>query len=461
GNTAPTGKSQDAVRSGVDDDNEQDAFNAQLRFDVDLSSMTFSSMTTYQDLESETNTADFDASRLVLSDVSDRENNESISQEFQLVSNSDSAFSWMVGTYYFESEGEYQLFFDASQLVVAGFQKLASPQSRVDTTAWAVFGQASYDFSDAWSLTLGGRYSTEEKEVDADAPTGTVAADDDWNEFTPKAVLEYNWDAGMAYLSYSRGFKSGGFAYPFIAGFSDESVDPEILDMVELGLKADLLDNTLRLNAALYYYDYEDLQVNRNAGFVPGTGIVLPVENAGGAEVTGVELDLTWVLGERLTITAGLNAMDTEYTEYEATPSVYNTAQIPGPVVAAVPYDAEGDDLIRAPDLSAYIALNYEFGLASGASLPLNITYSHKGDYNFDLIPGDATNRVDEYEHDAYELLNARLGYTSASERWSVALWGNNLTDEEYFDEVVAFATAVRATVGAPRTYGVDFSFNF
>ena len=107
------------------------------------------------------------------------------------------------------------------------------------------------------------------------------------------------------------------------------------------------------------------------------------------------------------------------------------------------------------------MALNYEFALANGAYLPLNITYSHKGDYNFDLIPGDETNRVDEFESGSYELLNARLGYTSANEDWTVAIWGNNLTDEEYFDEVVAFATAVRATVGAPRTYGVDFIYNF
>jgi len=462
GTVAPTGKAQDDVRSSVDDDNEQTMFNAQLRFDVDLDGMTFSSITTYQDSESETNTADFDASRLRLADISDVEENEAISQEFQLLSDNDSDLSWMVGTFYFESEGEYQLTFDASELVVAGFQTLVSPQSRLDTTAWAVFGQATYNFNEAWAVTLGGRYSSEEKEIEADSPTGVVKGDDDWSEFTPKAVLEYNWDVGMAYLSYSRGFKSGGYAYPYIVDFSDNSVDAEILDMWELGMKADLVDDTLRLNGALYFYDYEDLQVNRNAGLVlPSPGLVIPVENAGGAEILGLEMDLTWVASENLTLAAGFNVMDTEYTDYEATPSVYNTAVFPGPVVLAVPYDAKGDDMIRAPEFSAYVAVSYEFKLANGAYMPLNITYSHKGDYNFDLIPGDETNRIDEYESDAYELLNARLAYNSANDDWSVALWGKNLTDEEYFDEVVAFATAVRATVGAPRTYGIDFTYNF
>jgi iron complex outermembrane receptor protein len=436
-------------------------FNAQLRFDVELDGMMFSSITTYQDSESETNTADFDASRLILSDIFDAEENEAFSQEFQLLSDNDSDLSWMVGTFYFESEGEYQFIFDARDFFPAGFQTLPSPQSRLDTTAWAVFGQATYNFNEAWAVTLGGRYSSEEKEIEADSPTGDVKGDEDWAEFTPKAVLEYNWDVGMAYLSYSRGFKSGGFAYPYIENITDSAVDAEILDMWELGMKADLVDSTLRLNGALYFYDYEDLQVNRNAGLRPGVGVVVPVENAGGAEVLGLEMDLTWVATDNLTFTAGFNVMDTEYTDYDATPSVYNTAVFPGPVVLPVPYDAKGDDMIRAPEFSAYVSINYEFKLPSGAYMPLNITYSHKGDYNFDLIPGDASNRIDEYESDAYQLLNARLGYTSADEQWSVALWGKNLTDEEYFDEVVAFATAVRATVGAPRTYGIDFTYNF
>jgi iron complex outermembrane receptor protein len=463
GNVVPTGKAQDDVRSSVDKDNEQDMFNVQLRFDFDMDSTSLVSITTYQDFESETNTADFDASRLVLSDINDLEENDSFSQEFQWLSNSDGNLNWLLGAYYFESDGEYQLFFDGADLIVTGFQKLASPRSRLETTAWALFGQATYHFNDAWSLTLGGRYSEEEKEIVADMIdfTGAVEDDETWDEFTPRAVLEYSWEDGMTYLSYSRGFKSGGFAYPYINSFSDKPVDSEVLDMYEWGVKADFLANTLRFNAAVFFYDYEDLQVNRNAGFVPDVGIVLPVENAGGAEVTGLELDLTWLATDNLTLNGGFTALDTEYTDYAATPSVYNTAQVPGPVVASVDYDARGDDMIRAPDFAAYVAINYTLPLAGGASIPFNLTYSYKSEFDFDLIPGDRNNRVDEYRHDSYQLLNARVAYTSSNEDWSVALWGNNLTDEEYFDEVVAFATAVRATVGAPRTYGIDFIYNF
>jgi iron complex outermembrane receptor protein len=458
GHVVATGKSQDAVRSGVDGNNRLAMFNAQLNVDLTLEGMVFSSITTYQDSESEINTADFDASGLIMSDVYDEEENRAISQEFRIRSENDSRLSWLAGTYYFESEGEYQIWFDARELASAGFQTLASPRSALDTTAWAVFGQGTYRFNDVWALTLGGRYSVEDKSVQTSLANG----DDDWAEFTPKAVLEYHWDRGMGYLSYSQGFKSGGFAYPFIKGLSDASVDAEVLEMWELGVKTDLLDNTLRVNGSLYFYDYEDLQVNRNAGLVPGVGIVLPVENAGGAEAVGLEVDLTWRATTQLTFTAGLNAMDTQYTRYQATPSVYNTTDIPGPVVVALPsYNAAGDDMIRAPEFSAYLSLNYNFELSGGASVPLNLLYSHKSSYNFDLIPGNASNRVDEYKSEAYELLNARIAYVPASERWSLALWGRNLTDEEYFDEVVAFATAVRATVGAPRTYGVDVIWGF
>ena len=130
-------------------------------------------------------------------------------------------------------------------------------------------------------------------------------------------------------------------------------------------------------------------------------------------------------------------------------------------VVAAVDYDASGDDMVRAPEFSAFVSLNYDTYLDNGASVPVSITYSHTGEYDFDLKPGDADTRIEENESDAYQLLNARITYHSADAKWSLAAWGNNLTDEEYYDEVVSFATAVRATVGAPRTYGVDFTYNF
>lgn len=461
GNVSPTGKEQDSVRSSVDADNELDMFNAQLRFDVQLDGMVFSSMTTYQDTSSETNTADFDASAGNFSDILDEENNTAYSQELQLVSDNDSALSWVAGVYYFDSEGDYELTLDGRDLVVAGFTTLTAPKSDLDTTAWAVFGQATYALNESWSFTLGGRYSEEEKEITASSDTGSVDDDETWDEFTPSATVQYDWDMGMAYVTYKKGFKSGGFAYPYVVGSSDQSVDPETLDMYEIGLKTDLLDDTLRVSAAAYYYDYEDLQVNRNAGLIPGVGIVIPVENAGGAEVYGLDADITWLATEQLMVTAGFNAMSTEYTDYEATPNIYNTDTFPGGAVVAVPYDADGDDLVRAPDFSAFVSLNYDISLNDGASLPISLTYSHTGDYNFDLIPGDETNRIDELEQESYELLSARITYHSASDAWSIAAWGNNLTDEEYFDEVVSFATAVRGTVGAPRTYGVDVSYNF
>ncbi len=461
GNTFETGKEQDEVRSGVDGDNEIEMFNAQLRVDVQLDNVIFSSMSTYQDTDSETNTADFDASAGVFSDVYDEENNEAFSQEFQLVSDTDGPLSWVAGVYYFESEGDYQLTFDARDLVVAGFETVVSPRSDLDVEAWAVYGQATYAFNDAWSLTLGGRYSEEDKDITAESPSGPISDSDSWDEFTPTATLQYDWDTGMAYATYKMGFKSGGFAYPYVTGFSDASVDQETLDMYELGVKADLLDDTLRVSAAAYFYDYEDLQVNRNAGLVPGVGVVIPVENAGGAEAYGLDADITWAPTAALSIAAGFNLMDSEYTDYQATPNVYNTTTFPGPVVAAVNYDAEGDELIRAPGFSGFLSLNYEWQLAGGAYMPLTVTYSYTGEYDFDLIPGDASNRIDENTQDSYSLVNARLAYHSADDRWSIAAWGNNLADEEYFDEVVSFATAVRATVGAPRTYGLDITFNF
>ena len=100
-----------------------------------------------------------------------------------------------------------------------------------------------------------------------------------WDEFTPSVTLDYNMsDDVMVYATYSRGFKSGGFNYPAVTNrpINESALEPEILDMYELGMKGEFFDSTMRLNASLYYYDYSDLQVTRASG---GAGAVVTTEN--------------------------------------------------------------------------------------------------------------------------------------------------------------------------------------
>jgi len=268
-----------------------------------------------------------------------------------------------------------------------------------------------------------------------------------WDEFTPKVTLEYRPEDVLVYLTYARGFKSGGFNYPAAGG---EPLDPEVLDMVELGMKGEFLDNRLRLNTAVYYYDYADLQVTRASG---GLNAAATTENAADADIYGIDIEFTWLASERLTISGGANFLDTEYSEYDAVAKSFQGT--PGTI--NVGFDASGESLLRAPDWSFFTSLAYDFTVGN-AIVPLVVTYSHKSSYFFDFSIEPETAAL---EQDDYGLLSARLSYLSSDESWELALWGSNLTDEEYFDDVVANGAGVRGSWGAPRTYGVALAYNF
>jgi len=378
------------------------------------------------------------------------------SQEFQLISNASTGPRWIVGAYFFSEEADLDLIADLSGFF-PGFTFSQGLQT-VETTASAVFGQLTWDLNDSWALTLGGRFNYEEKDVllEGSKEIGFTYApgvalpysdSDSWTEFTPKATLEYTFDEGMLYLTYARGFKSGGFNYPAAPG---EPLDSEILDMVELGMKGNFADNRVRVNLAAYYYDYSGLQVTRASG---GLNASATTENAAEAEIYGFDADITWLASQSLSITAGLNLLDTEYTDYEAAAKSFNGT--PGTVNFG--FDASGESLLRAPDLSYFVSLTKDFSVGD-ARVPLIVTYSYTDSYLFDFIVEPETAAL---KQDSYGLLTARLSYVSPDETWQVALFGNNLTDEEYFDDVVASGPGVRGSWGAPRTYGVEVNFSF
>ncbi len=129
-----------------------------------------------------------------------------------------------------------------------------------------------------------------------------------------------------------------------------------------------------------------------------------------------------------------------------------------------VGFDADGERLLRAPEFSAFAAANYDLAVGDGV-IPINLSYAYKGSYDFDFVydlpNATQTGTTRALRQQAYSLVNARIGYRPASEKWSVSGWVNNLFDETYFDDVVAAGAGIRGSYGAPRTYGVEFQFNF
>ena len=438
---------------------ESDSF--QLRFETSLSdSLDLTAFVTYLDYSS-SKPGDFDATSFpdievpyALSETSD------IGGGFELSSNSDGPLSWVVGANFFEGDAESD--YDLRVGPVGGGNLPVSVGfAEYKNTSHGAFGSFDYDFSDRWTLTLGGRYSYEKKENDLFKSSigvltfGAVPASDSetWNEFTPKVTLTYNLDNGIVYGTFASGFKSGGFNHPLVVG---AVIEPETIDMIEVGYKADLTDS-LRLTSALFVYSYKDLQVTKAAG----DNASVSTENATDSDIRGLDVDLTWAATDNLTFKINAEYLDTEYKDYDTAGRAPNTVLTGDPAAIGygfVFFNAKGQEMLRAPELAVYAAVQYDAPISLGGqqgNLSLNMNYAWKDDYIFDFEVDPSV----DVTQDAHGILNSRV--TLTIDKVMLSVWGKNLTDEKYFFDKVVAATNNRGNYGHPRTFGVDFAFRF
>lgn len=438
---------------------ESDSF--QLRFETSLSdSLDLAAFLNYLDFRS-AKPGDYDGTSFqdvevesAFFDASD------IGFGFDLSSNSDGPLSWVVGANFFEGDAESD--FDLRVGPAGGGSvKLSVGFAEYKNTSYGVFGSLDYDFNERWTLTVGGRYSDEDKENDlstssiAVATVSPVPASDSesWNEFTPKVTLTYNLDNGIVYGTFASGFKSGGFNHPLRVG---TVIDPETIDMIELGYKADLTDS-LRITSSLFVYSYKDLQVTKAAS----ESATVSTENATDSDIRGLDVDLTWAANEKLTFRINAEYLDTEYKDYDTAGRAPNTVLTGDPAAVGygfVFFNAKGQEMLRSPELAVYAAVQYDSPISIGGregNLSLNMNYAWKDDYIFDF----EVDPLIDVTQDAHGILNARA--TLTIDKVSLSVWGKNMTDEKYFFDKVVAATNNRGNYGHPRTYGVDFAYRF
>lgn len=450
-----TGVGIKQVSSLVDRSIKKREFAGEFDLGIDLGGARLSSITTYADLNNVLS-FDGDGTSAILVDAFVKEKTKTFAQELQISSDNDGPIEWIAGLYYFNDKTGYDIFIDN------GARLFSQGHQFVKTTSYAGFGQLGWKVSDALKLVVGGRYTKDKKAVSLTPsnyngiPTVSPSNSDEasWSKFTPTATLEYSFADSMLYAKFARGFKSGGYNYPY-GGLAP--VNPEVLDMYEVGLKSSLFDRKVRLTLSSYYYDYKDLQVSRAA--TEGSAVII-TQNAANARLYGVDADLTWNVTRDLTFSGGFAWQHSEYRNYDlATAKVFRALQPggSGPGMIDIPYDADGESLLRAPAFSAYASVNYSIPVGN-AKVPVNIAYSYKGSYKFDFIANPSTEVL---RQKAYHLVNARIGYEPDGGRWSAGFWVNNLFRERYFDDVVASGTGFRGSYGAPRTYGADLTFRF
>ncbi len=414
-------------------DNSWTGVNLQINGEFDA--FTLTSITGYLDFDNN-QVYDFDGQALTLAEEDSEADLDSWSQEFRLLSTGDSPLTWLAGAIYAEDEDDEVRVIDLSDNVL-----IISDRTRRSFTqegeSWAVYGQAEYDWTDQWRLHGSLRYTDEDKDF-KDATTQilglgfplvegvdkSVSLDDHWSGHV--GVDWFARDDVMVYLRITRGFKSGGF----FGGVAVESaeLDPyenELVTAYETGFKSTLLDGTLVLNGAAFFYDYRDVQ-----GFTQEFSdddverVLTKLGNLGDAEHTGAELDLAWRVGALtgLTAQASVAWLDAEITDSDTVGLTPLGEEVP----------IEGLERNYAPEWSTTLQLRYERDITERLIGAVQLDYSWRDD----LETKDSTISLLDYagaSEDSYGLLNARLTLTAADDRWTVAVMGKNLTDEKYW----------------------------
>lgn len=354
-----------------------------------------------------------------------------------------------------------------------------------ESETWAIFGQGTWHVRDDIHLTLGLRWTREEKEATRSLylteyetenalpitdPNyalltfiqnnvfGTyehnIKDDNTVTNFSPSFKAQYDLnDDVMLYASVSKAFKSGGYDEAGTTGVMEEfSYDDEEALSFEVGGKLTVLDGRGSLNFAVFHTNYEDLQVS---AFV---GDKYVVGNAAEATSQGVEIDGVFRLTEALTMTASMAYLDATYDEFENASCTLAQIQASGSNANTCTQDLKGETLAFAPEWTANIGLNHVASLSDSLELTsmLNLNYTDEQYLAQDL---------DEQSlEESHVTVNGRIALADLENNWELALVGKNLTDEEirtYSNDTPLMDGAFFTYMAPPRTVAVQFTLSY
>lgn len=445
------------------------------------------------------------------------------SGELRFTSNdTDAALQWIAGVYFADIERDVVVAYGADQgqgFLRQAYVPASGPNptdllfsDTFDTTVLSAFGQLEYDINDAWEVSFALRYDNESREVSNNVPNVTASGlnvntyvdgvlgpinpafnanpdgipdrEQSFSQWQPKLTVSYEAsDAINLYASYGVGFRSGGFnsigteatldfwfnasgnGTPGDAVNAQISVpdnyDKEVTTSVEFGSKGVFLDNRLKVNAAVFHTKVED---NQFFEFFAGPfGLLRAVTTIDELEIQGLEFDAAYRVTDNLKVFGGAGFIDSEIKENNHRPL------------------SVGNEAPQTPDKSYTLGVNYDYELNADMLLSARVDYQYVGETHFHTLQGEQTPTIWDFfgtlgggvppgphsqdfsnaKRDAYSTVNARI--TLAGEMWSVALWGKNLTDEQYLQEVIPAPEFGGSFIhpSALRAYGVDVSVSF
>lgn len=430
----------------------KETYGGSAQLDVPFGDFALTSITAYRELKLDERD-DLDGTTLPFQVYLADEDGKQFSQELRLTYASDT-LNLLIGAFYSSEivERTETIAFGPASLL----SLFAAPVPLVwdfgvglDSKSYALFGQLQWTPLDRLSVTLGGRYSWDRKQVDFDtrATVPIVITDYQaslsrkWNSFDPSISISYDVaEDVMAYTSYTSGFKSGAFQFAALSPeVAQQVADPEEVDSYEAGIRSTLFDRRLRLNAAVFTMDYRNLQQLR---LIPiGGGVTrIVIANAASSKIHGFEMegraafDSNW-------------ALDFSYGYLDATFSRY---------IFDATLDFSGNRLQRAPKHTLSLGLNFEASSDIG-ELNARLGYAYRSKIFFEAD----NNLVDpESSEGSLGLWDASVNFTRGA--FTFGLWARNLSDERYRRQVLnGTGNAQRDIWAEPRTYGIRLVYGF
>ena len=388
-------------------------------------------------------------------------------QELRLASDFDGMFDFTLGAFYFDTKGRarFQVYHPAIELFARAIglppasyiSDNESPYSR--TRASALFGEGYFQFTDATKLTIGARYTREEKDIRTrnttlSAPGPYIVAGIEDEQWTGKVSLDHQLDLAftddtLLYGAISTGYKGGGLNP---GNPTRRTFEPETVTAYEIGAKNSLFGRTLQANLAAFFYDYSDLQLGqRIAGNVA-------TSNAD-ATIYGAEAEFLWSPTERLLFDANLSYLSTEIGDF-LTVDPANPAQSLTTLTPQVPVSLDGNDLPFSPPFKIKVGGQYSFPLGgSGWTGVLRADAAYQDDY-FAREFNTPNDRID-----GWTVIDLQARASNAGGDLEVQAFVKNVTDEDNLTNSIVEDALVgsyrNARILEPRVYGVALTKRF
>jgi len=464
----------DKVYTNVKERVEDRNYGASAQIDWRLGESTLTSITAYRKWDN-TQFQDLDGTNLVYNQITQNADkgivdNDQVSQELRLASATGGSFDYVAGLFYFKTKTDEVYRRDVTRCngtlatLPNGLTPCAAPRPDngvatygADLESWAVFGEATLNFSDRFRGILGARYTNDDLSYyhgrvstggaldlpGVRATRGRVTGSNTETGTSGRAGLQFDLnDAAMAYATYSRGYKGPAYGAFFnMQAFDDIAIAPEESDSYELGLKSTLLDNRLRLNLAVFDIRFDGYQANI-ADLVGGV-VVTRLINAGEVSSKGAEADFEARLTSAFTLSGALAYTDAKVETFRCPPGNAGCLTLNG---ARLPF---------APEWKAVLGANYKTAVGA-MQLDIGADWTYQDDTQMQLQIAPDTIQP------AYDVINASIALSDPDGKWRLSLLGRNLADQSYATNILNGPNTQRGVPRDDRRYfGVNLRWNF